>query len=97
MLRANTQRVLDDLHHLRSIGAYKTGVYRLTLSADDINARKWLADQLHAIGHKAKIEGIANVHGRAPSGGPVGCTGRQHIESKTMRAGSMVHSALFTR
>ena len=39
MLHANTQRVLDDLYHLRSIGAYKTGVHRPTLSADDMIAR----------------------------------------------------------
>lgn len=61
MLRANTQRVLNDLYHLRSIGTYKTGVHRPTLSSDDMIARKWLADQLHAIGHKATIDGIANV------------------------------------
>ena len=63
MLRANTQRVLNDLYHLRSIGTYKTGVHRPTLSSDDMIARKWLADQLHAIGHKATIDGIANVYG----------------------------------
>lgn len=81
MLRANTQRVLKDLYHLRSIGAYKTGVHRPTLSADDIIARKWLADQLHAIGHKTTIDGIANVYGRAPAGGPIVLAG-SHIESQ---------------
>ena len=81
MLRANTQRVLNDLYHLRSIGAYKTGVHRPTLSSDDMIARKWLADQLHAIGHKAVIDGIANVYGRAPSDGPIVLAG-SHIESQ---------------
>lgn len=81
MLRANTQRVLDDLYHLRSIGTYKTGVHRPTLSADDMIARKWLADQLHAIGHKTTIDGIANVYGRTPSDGPVVLAG-SHIESQ---------------
>jgi len=83
MLRANTQRVLNDLYHLRSIGTYKTGVHRPTLSADDDDmiARKWLADQLHAIGHKTMIDGIANVYGCAPSGGPIVLAG-SHIESQ---------------
>ena len=81
MLRANTQRVLNDLYHLRSIGSYKTGVHRPTLSADDMVARKWLADQLHAIGHKTVIDGIANVYGRAPSDGPIVLAG-SHIESQ---------------
>jgi N-carbamoyl-L-amino-acid hydrolase len=81
MLRANTQRVLKDLYHLRSIGAYKTGVHRPTLSANDMIARKWLADQLLAIGHKTTIDGIANVYGRAPADGPIVLAG-SHIESQ---------------
>lgn len=81
MLHANTQRVLNDLYHLRSIGTYKTGVHRPTLSADDMIARKWLADQLHAIGYKTVIDGIANVYGRAPSDGPIVLAG-SHIESQ---------------
>ena len=51
MIRANTDRVLRDLYHLRSIGTYETGVHRPTLSPDDLQARHWLADQLTAIGH----------------------------------------------
>lgn len=81
MLRANTQRVLDDLYHLRSIGAYKTGVHRPTLSVDDMIARRWLADQLLAIGHQTTIDGIANVYGRAPADGPIVLAG-SHIESQ---------------
>lgn len=81
MLHANTQRVLDNLYHLRTIGTYKTGVHRPTLSADDMTARHWLAEQLHAIGHTATIDGIANVYGRAPSGGPIVLAG-SHIETQ---------------
>lgn len=81
MMRANTKRVLRDLYHLRSIGAYKTGVHRPTLSADDMTARHWLADQLLAIGHEAAIDGIANVYGRAPADGPIVLAG-SHIESQ---------------
>src|ERR1700754_695096 len=37
-------RVLGDLYKLREFGAYKTGVHRPTLSADDVAARQWFAE-----------------------------------------------------
>ncbi|MEM9044203.1 MAG: hydantoinase/carbamoylase family amidase [Pseudomonadota bacterium] len=80
-IRANPERVLKDLHHLRTIGAYKTGVHRPTLSAEDMVTRRWLADQLEAIGHEVTIDGIANVYGRAPGDGPFILSG-SHIESQ---------------
>ena len=46
-----------------------------------IRDSKWLADQLHAIGHQTTIDGIANVYGRAPSDGPIVLAG-SHIESQ---------------
>ncbi len=81
MLRANTDRVLQDLYHLRSIGTYKTGVHRPTLSPEDLQTRHWLADQLRSIGHDATIDGIANVYGRASGDGPIVLSG-SHIESQ---------------
>lgn len=81
MIQANIDRVLRDLHHLRSLGAYKTGVHRPTLSPEDMQSRHWLADQLTAIGHDATIDGIANVLGRAPGDGPFILAG-SHIESQ---------------
>ena len=80
-MQANTHRVLRDLHYLRSIGAYKTGVHRPTLSPEDMQTRHWLASELSAIGHTATIDGIANVYGRAHGDGPIVLSG-SHIESQ---------------
>ena len=74
-------QTLSDLYHLRSIGTYKSGVHRPTLSPDDMQTRHWLADQLTAIGHHATIDGIANVYGRAPGDGLIVLSG-SHIESQ---------------
>lgn len=81
MLKANPDRALADLYHLRSIGTYKTGVHRPTLSPEDMRTREWLVDQLRGIGHEAGIDGIANVWSRAPGAGPFVLAG-SHIESQ---------------
>ncbi|MEO1490870.1 MAG: hydantoinase/carbamoylase family amidase [Pseudomonadota bacterium] len=81
MIKANSKRVLRDLYHLRSIGTFKTGVHRPTLSPEDMETRHWLAGELSAIGHDAQIDGIANVMGRAPGSGPFVLAG-SHIESQ---------------
>lgn len=81
MAEANVERVLRDLHFLRGIGTYRTGVHRPTLSPDDLVTRRWLADELAAIGHAAEIDGIANVIGRAPGAGPHLLAG-SHLESQ---------------
>ena len=81
MLQANPDRALADLYHLRSIGTFKTGVHRPTLSPEDMVTREWLVDQLQAIGHQAGIDGIANVWSRAPGDGPFVLAG-SHIESQ---------------
>ena len=81
MLTANPDRALADLYHLRSIGTYKTGVHRPTLSPEDMQTREWLAGQLRSIGHEAGIDGIANVWSRAPGAGPFVLAG-SHIESQ---------------
>jgi len=81
MATANAARALADLKELRSIGAYKTGVHRPTLSPDDMTARNWLCDKLRAFGHSAEIDGIANVYARAPGEGPHVLAG-SHIESQ---------------
>lgn len=81
MARANAERALADLHELRQIGAYKTGVHRPTLSPEDMQSREWLCAKLRAFGHEAEIDGIANVFGRAPGAGPHVLAG-SHIESQ---------------
>ncbi|MEM9147560.1 MAG: Zn-dependent hydrolase [Pseudomonadota bacterium] len=81
MAQADPERVLRDLYALREVGRYKTGVHRPTLSPQDLETRHWLADQLRAIGHRAEIDGIANVIGRAQGTGPNLLAG-SHIESQ---------------
>jgi N-carbamoyl-L-amino-acid hydrolase len=81
MVAANPDRVLKDLYELREIGRYKTGVHRPTLSPDDMEARRWLAEKLHEIGHDVTIDGIANVLGKSPGAGPHVLAG-SHIESQ---------------
>ena len=77
----DAERVLRDLYGLRKIGAFKTGVHRPTLSADDMTTRRWLADELRAIGHEAHIDGIANVIGYSPAPGRKLLAG-SHIEGQ---------------
>lgn len=77
----DADRVLRDLYGLRKVGAFKTGVHRPTLSADDMITRNWLADELRAIGHTAEIDGIANVIGYSPAAGHKLLAG-SHIESQ---------------
>jgi beta-ureidopropionase / N-carbamoyl-L-amino-acid hydrolase len=81
MIKANPDRVLRDLYHLRSIGTYKTGVHRPTLSKDDIATRHWLKEQLEAIGHAAHIDGVANVIGYSPAKGRKLLSG-SHLETQ---------------
>ena len=77
----NPDRVLGDLYHLRGIGTFKTGVHRPTLSPEDMQARRWLVDQLGSIGHQAEIDGIANVIGSSPATGKKLLAG-SHLESQ---------------
>jgi N-carbamoyl-L-amino-acid hydrolase len=74
-------KFLADLDHLRTIGAYRTGVHRPTYGADDMRARHWLAAELTAIGHSAEIDGIGNVFGWHPGSGQKMLVG-SHIESQ---------------
>ncbi len=78
-------RLLADLHALRQIGAYKTGVHRPTYSPDDVRSRHWLAERLTAAGLQADIDGIGNVIGRCAAPGPKLLLG-SHLETQN-RAG----------
>jgi beta-ureidopropionase / N-carbamoyl-L-amino-acid hydrolase len=81
MRQINADRLLGDLHALRRIGEYKTGVHRPSLSPEDIRSRHWLAEKLTAAGLTAEIDGIANVFGWDPSGGRKLLMG-SHIETQ---------------
>ena len=72
---------LRDLHELRRIGQFKTGVHRPTYSPQDMESRRWLMDRLVACGLEVTIDGIGNVYGRHTGPGPHLLCG-SHIESQ---------------
>jgi N-carbamoyl-L-amino-acid hydrolase len=77
----NPDRVLGDLHKLRAIGTYKTGVHRPTLSPDDVAARQWLVERMADADLEPTIDGIGNVLGKSPVSGRKMLAG-SHIESQ---------------
>jgi N-carbamoyl-L-amino-acid hydrolase len=81
MPQIDAGRLLGDLHALRRIGEYKTGVHRPALSPEDIQSRHWLVDKLTAAGLTAEIDGIANVFGWDGSPGRKLLMG-SHIETQ---------------
>jgi N-carbamoyl-L-amino-acid hydrolase len=79
--KANGARVLADLHALRAIGAYKTGVHRPTFSEPHLRSLEWLAEKLSEAGLVAEIDGIGNVLGTGTKPGPKLLAG-SHLESQ---------------
>ncbi|MFM9941675.1 MAG: Zn-dependent hydrolase [Hyphomicrobiaceae bacterium] len=77
----NPKRVLADLTHLRSLGAYKTGVHRPSFSTAHVASLSWLEGELNKIGHRTVIDGIGNVLGIADVKGPK-LLGGSHLESQ---------------
>jgi N-carbamoyl-L-amino-acid hydrolase len=74
-------RVLGDLHALRGIGAYKTGVHKPTFSEPHMRSLQWLAQRLPDAGLEAEIDGIGNVLGTSAKSGPKLLAG-SHLESQ---------------
>jgi N-carbamoyl-L-amino-acid hydrolase len=74
-------RVLADLHALRGIGAYKTGVHKPTFSEPHMRSLEWLAGKLPEAGLAATIDGIGNVLGTSAKSGPKLLAG-SHLESQ---------------
>lgn len=87
----NRDRLLDDLHTLRTFGATGTGVVRPTFSAVDMEARHWLRDRMAAAGLDAVVDGAANVFGRSPNSGPALVIGSH---SDTQPTGGWLDGAL---
>lgn len=77
----DTAAFLRDLHELRRIGAFRTGVHRPTFSPQDMESRRWLMEKLTACGLDASIDGIGNVYGRHKGPGPHLLVG-SHIETQ---------------
>jgi beta-ureidopropionase / N-carbamoyl-L-amino-acid hydrolase len=79
--KADGARVLADLHALRAIGAYKTGVHRPTFSEPHLRSLEWLAEKLPESGLAAEIDGIGNVFGTSTKAGLKLLAG-SHLESQ---------------
>jgi beta-ureidopropionase / N-carbamoyl-L-amino-acid hydrolase len=80
-LHVDGARVLADLHALRRIGAYKTGVHKPTFSDAHMRSLEWLAQRLPDAGLTAAIDGIGNVLGTSMKSGPKLLAG-SHLESQ---------------
>src|SRR5438105_10881562 len=80
-LHVDGARVLADLHALRAIGAYKTGVHKPTFSDAHMRSLEWLAQRLPEAGLTAAIDGIGNVLGTSTKLGPKLLAG-SHLESQ---------------
>jgi N-carbamoyl-L-amino-acid hydrolase len=65
----NADRLLQNLHRLRSFGQSGNGVVRRCLSPVDIEARHWLVARMEDAGLGASIDGIANVIGSSANPG----------------------------
>src|SRR5436305_13760224 len=79
--RVDGTRVLADLHALRAIGTYKTGVHKPTFSEPHMRSLQWLAQRLPGAGLAAAIDGIGNVLGTSTKPGPKLLAG-SHLESQ---------------
>jgi N-carbamoyl-L-amino-acid hydrolase len=82
-VRANGKRVLEDLHHLRSIGSGGTyvpsarggdgvfkGVVRPALSEADIEARCWLMERMEQAGLEPKMDRLGSTFATGSSSSP---------------------------
>jgi N-carbamoyl-L-amino-acid hydrolase len=81
MPKVDTEAFLRDLHELRKIGAYRTGVSRPTYSPQDMESRRWLMQRMRVAGLEPTMDGIGNVFGRHSGAGPHVLVG-SHIESQ---------------
>ena len=77
----NAARVLHDLRHLRTLGAYQTGVHRPSLTPNHLASLQWLKAELEQLGHATVIDGIGNVLGQSPAPGRKLLAG-SHLESQ---------------
>jgi N-carbamoyl-L-amino-acid hydrolase len=72
---------LADLHALRRIGAFKTGVHRPTYSPEDMESRHWMMERMRDVGLEPEMDGLGNVLGRHPGPGKKLLVG-SHIETQ---------------
>jgi beta-ureidopropionase / N-carbamoyl-L-amino-acid hydrolase len=79
--RVDGARVLADLHALRAIGPYKTGVHKPTFSEPHLHSLQWLVQRLPEAGLAGEIDGIGNVLATSTKAGPKLLAG-SHLESQ---------------
>ena len=79
--RVDGTRVLADLHALRAIGPYKTGVHKPTFSEPHLRSLQWLVQRLPEAGLAGAIDGIGNILGTSTKPGPKLLAG-SHLESQ---------------
>ena len=79
--KPDTDAFLADLHALRKIGAFRTGVHRPTYSPEDMEARRWLVERMREAGLEPEMDGVGNVLGRHKGDGPKLLVG-SHIETQ---------------
>jgi N-carbamoyl-L-amino-acid hydrolase len=79
--RVDGARVLADLHALRAIGTYKTGVHKPTLSEPHVSSLQWLVQRFPEAGLAGEIDGIGNVIAASEKAGPKLLAG-SHLESQ---------------
>jgi len=77
----DTARFLADLHDLRQIGKFRTGVHRPTYTPQDMESRRWLMDRMREVGLVPEMDGLGNVLGRHPGAGRKLLVG-SHIETQ---------------
>jgi N-carbamoyl-L-amino-acid hydrolase len=87
----NSERLLSDLRHLRTIGAVGQGVVRPAFSAADMAARDWLRSQFEEAGLTTAMDGVGNVTGKSPNTGPAMLIGSH---SDTQPTGGWLDGAL---
>lgn len=81
MAEPDTARFLADLHELRGIGTFKTGVHRPTYTPQDMESRRWLMERMRQVGLEPSMDGLGNVLGRHPGAGQKLLVG-SHIETQ---------------
>ena len=81
LARVDGARILADLHALRAIGTYKTGVHKPTFSEPHLRSLQWLVQRLPEASLTGEIDGIGNVVGTSTKAGPRLLAG-SHLESQ---------------
>ncbi|CAJ0995171.1 M20/M25/M40 family metallo-hydrolase [Sodalis praecaptivus] len=67
MMHIDEERVLASLRRLATFGAEGRGVSRPALSAADMAARRWLAEEMAGAGLEPTLDAVGNLYGRQPN------------------------------